>query len=166
MEYAEAGWQIPESLLNEATRAPLAHAFKETWLSHPEWIGASYAADSAVAAAAKLSEAGLLKEAMTMANLGEYQILPTLVFIATLRSDANPEALPFLSLDENPNVWINFAHEEAPLNALPDVLTHPAYDAWLKAQKVVMIDAAAVFLDGPHVEEMTGKDLAARILVS
>lgn len=29
-----------------------------------------------------------------------------------------------------------------------------------------MIDAAAVFLDGPHVEEMTGKDLAARILVS
>ena len=100
-----------------------------------------------------------------MADLGEYQILPTLVFIATLRSDANPEALPFLSLDENPNVWINFAHEEAPLNALPDVLTHPAYDAWLKAQKVVMIDAAAVFLDGPHVEEMTGKDLAARILV-
>ena len=166
MEYAEAGWQIPESLLDEATRAPLAHAFKETWLSHPVWIGASYAADSAVAAAAKLSEAGLLKEAMTMADLGEYQILPTLVFIATLRSDANPEALPFLSLDENPNVWINFAHEEAPLNALPDVLTHPAYDAWLKAQKVVMIDAAAVFLDGPHVEEMTGKDLAARILVS
>ena len=166
MEYAEAGWQIPESLLDEATRAPLVHAFKETWLSHPEWIGASYAADSAVAAAAKLSEAGLLKEAMTMADLGEYQILPTLVFIATLRSDANPEALPFLSLDENPNVWINFAHEEAPLNALPDVLTHPAYDAWLKAQKVVMIDAAAVFLDGPHVEEMTGKDLAARILVS
>ncbi|KAB7651216.1 hypothetical protein GBM95_11635 [Sutterella seckii] len=165
MEYAEAGWQIPESLLDEATRAPLVHAFKETWLSHPEWIGASYAADSAVAAAAKLSEAGLLKEAMTMADLGEYQILPTLVFIATLRSDANPEALPFLSLDENPNVWINFAHEEAPLNALPDVLTHPAYDAWLKAQKVVMIDAAAVFLDGPHVEEMTGKDLAARILV-
>ena len=61
-----------------------------------------------------------------------------------------------MSLDENPNVWINFAHEESSLNALPDVLTHPAYDAWLDAQRVVMIDAAAVFLDGPHVEEMTG----------
>ncbi len=166
MEYAEAGWQIPESLLDEASRAPLVHAFMETWHSHPEWIGASYAADSAVAAAAKLSEAGLLKEAMTMADFGGYQTLPTLIFIAARRSDANPEALPFLSLDENPNVWINFAHEEAPLNALPDVLTHPAYDAWLEAQKVVMIDAAAVFLDGPHVEEMTGKDLAARILLA
>ncbi|WP_297610727.1 hypothetical protein [uncultured Sutterella sp.] len=101
-----------------------------------------------------------------MSDLGEYQVLPTLVFHASLRSDANPEALPFLSLDENPNVWINFAHDESPLNALPDVLTHPAYDAWLRAQRVVMIDTAAVFLGGPYVEELTGKDLAARILLA
>lgn len=165
-EYAEAGWQVPESLLDEASRVPLVHAFKASGLFDPEWVGHSYAADSALAAAAKLSEAGLLKEAMTMAALGEYQALSTLIFHASLRSDANPEALPFLSLDENPNVWINFAHEESPLNALPDVLTHPAYDAWLRAQRVVMIDTAAVFLDDPHVEEMTGKDLAARILLA
>lgn len=166
MEYAESGWQVPHCLLDEASRASLVHAFKASGLFEPEWVSASYAADSALAAAAKLSEAGLLKDAMTMSDLGEYQVLPTLVFNATLRSDANPEALPFMSLDENPNVWINFAHEESSLNALPDVLTHPAYDAWLDAQRVVMIDAAAVFLDGPHVEEMTGKGLAARILLA
>lgn len=66
MEYAEAGWQIPENLLNEETRAPLVEAFKSGERFNPDLVGASYAADSALAEAAKLAETGLLNDAMNM----------------------------------------------------------------------------------------------------
>lgn len=41
-----------------------------------------------------------------------FLMLVAMIADAEGRSDANPEALPFLSLDENPNTWMNFNASE------------------------------------------------------